>query len=307
MNSIHVGFGLMFLEIRHLRSLQAIHDTGSLSLAAERLHLTQSALSHQIKSIEHHFDVLLYLRKHKPLQLTAAGQQLLSLSKQVLPMMNNAEAHLRQLAGGETGRLHIALECHSCFEWLMPKLDLYRQQWPDVEVDIRLSMSFDPLPALSRGEIDLVITSDQKKLDGIVYKKLFDFEARAVVHNDHPHCTKKYLSAEDFKTETLLIYPVEQQRLDVFTQLLNPASIVPKQVRQVELTLMILQLVASHRGIAVLPDWLLQNFVQRNYISSIKIGKQGMKGTLFAAMRELDSEAAYMQAFLQMSSVRPNL
>ncbi len=291
----------MFLEIRHLRSLQAIHDTGSLAQAAERLHLTQSALSHQIKSIEHYFDISLYLRKHKPLKLTAAGQQLLQLAQQVLPQVHNAEARLRQQSLGESGRLHIAVECHSCFEWLMPALDIYRQQWMDVEVDIRSGMSFDPVPALSRGEIDLVITSDKQDVDGIVFTPLFDFEARAVLPNQHPLCEKAFIEAEDFKHETLLIYPVAQQRLDIFSKLLNPAGIVPAQVRQVELTMMMLQLVASNRGIAVLPDWLLRDYVQRQYITSKPIGEQGMKGQLYAAMREPDADSAYMQAFLALS------
>ena len=297
----------MFLEIRHLRSLQAIYETGSLAQAAERLCVTQSALSHQIKSLEHYFDVPLYLRKHKPLRLTTAGEQLLQLAQQILPQMAKAESRLRQLADGETGRLHIAVECHSCFEWLMPTLDVYRQQWPDVEVDIRLGMSFDPVPALSRGEVDLVITSDQQNVDGIMFKPLFDFEARAVLPNNHPLCKKAYIEADDFKHETLLIYPVEQSRLDIFNKLLNPAGITPAQIRQVELTMMILQLVASHRGIAVLPDWLLSDFVARQYITSKPLSKQGMKGTLYAAVRESEIDAAYMQAFLQLSMKKPCL
>jgi len=245
--------------------------------------------------------VTLYLRKHKPLKLTPTGQQLLQLAQQVLPQMYDAEARLRQQASGESGRLHIAVECHSCFEWLMPALDSYRQQWPDVEVDIRLGMSFDPVPALSRGEIDVVITSDQQQVDGIVFTSLFDFEARVVLPNDHSLCKKEFINAEDFKNEILLIYPVSQQRLDIFTHLLNPAGITPVQIRRVELTMMILQLVASNRGIAVLPNWLLRDYVQRNYITSKPIGKQGMKGKLFAAMRKVEMSNVYMQAFLELS------
>ena len=289
------------IELRHLRSLQAIDATGSLALAAEQLHLTQSALSHQIKTLEHYFDVPLYHRQNKPLKLTAAGESLLALAHQVLPEVELVEYRLKRTAQGDAGRLHITIECHSCFEWLIPVLDVYRSRWPEVEVDIRLGVNFDPLPALLQGDIDLVITSDRQAQKNVAFTALFDYEAMAVLANDHPLVKKNRVYAEDFQQQTLITYPVPQNRLDVFRYFLTPAGVTPQHHRQTELTAMILQLVASRRGIAVLPDWVLQDYLSRQYVSARALGKEGMKGTVYAAVRQREAGQPYVEDFIQLA------
>ena len=294
----------MYLELRHLRSLKAIHETGSLARAAERLCLTQSALSHQIKALEGHFDVPLYHRRHRPLTLTAAGQDLLALAGRLLPEVEAAEHRLRRMAHGDSGRLHITIECHSCFEWLIPTLDDYRRDWPEVEVDIRLGTHFDPLPALARGDIDLVITSDRVEAANIAFVPLFDYEAVAVLANDHPLAGHAALAPADFREQTLITYPVPQERLDVFSRFLLPAGIMPAAVRQSELTAMILQLVASRRGIAVLPDWVVEDYLARDYVTARPLATAdgaGMRGTVYAAVRTREAELAYVAGFIALA------
>lgn len=291
----------MFLELRHLRSLKAISDTGSLARAAERLNLTQSALSHQIKTVEHYFDIKLYQRKHKPLRLSAAGQRLLSLAHRVLPEIETAEYELKRLAGASSGRLHITIECHSCFEWLVPTLDHYRKRWPDVEVDIRLGSSFEPITALSQEAIDLVITTDKVNLSDIAFEPLFDYEALCIMANDHKLIGKPFLQAQDFSDETLITYPVEKQRLDIFRYFLNPQNCTPNDIRQSELTVMILQLVASGRGIAVLPEWVVADSISREYVSAKPLGEKGMHGTLYAAIRQREETHEYLTDFIALA------
>src|SRR3569832_814672 len=142
----------MFLEIRHLRSLLAIDEEANLARAAERVHLTQSALSHQIKAMEQYYGVPLFLRTTKPLSLTAAGRTLLELAERELPEIAQAERELLRVANGESGRLHIAIECLACFEWLMPVLEAFRASWPQIKNNNHNGVSFDPIPALQKGE-----------------------------------------------------------------------------------------------------------------------------------------------------------
>jgi len=291
----------MFIELRHLRLLQAMAQNSTLAAAAEQLHLTPSALSHQIKSLEQHFDVALFLRHHKPLRLSPAGQRLLDLAQRVLPQVNAMEHELKRLAGGESGRLHITIECHACFEWLLPTLERYRQDWPGVDVDIRLGVSFDPLPALTRGEVDLVISSDPVELRGVVFQALFDYQALLAVAPDHPLAARAWVAPADLASETLITYPVETRRLDVFRRFLDPAGVRPAAWRQAELTPMILQLVAIRQGVAVLPDWVLQAQAPAHRLSTCRLGRQGMRGSLYAAVRESDSKAAYVQAFIDLA------
>ncbi len=291
----------MFIETRHLRSLKAIHETGNLAQAAERLHLTQSALSHQIKSLETYFDIALYQRKHKPLKLTPAGHRLLRLAQQLLPQVEATEYELKQMAGMEVARLHITIECHSCFEWLIPTLDHYRQYWPDVEVDIRMGNNFDPIPTLVQGDVDVVISSDYIDHESLHFEPLFDFEALAVMANDAALTKKPWLSAEDFFDQVLITYPVDENRLDVFNHFLTPAKVSPKAVRQSELTAMILQLVTSRRGISVLPDWVLTDYLKQGYVTARSLGEQGLQGRVYAAMRQQDASQVHLEDFVQMA------
>src|SRR5690625_1568382 len=212
----------MYIELRHLRSLRAIRDTGSLARAAERLHLTQSALSHQVKNLERYFDGQLFFRKSRPLRFTPAGERLLALADSILPQVEEAERELTGMARGRSGRLHIALECHSCVDWLLPVLDRYRPDWPEVELDLSMGYSFHPLPALYRGDLDLVITSDpEQDFGGIRYTPLFDYEMQLAVSPNHPFAARSFVEPEDLASETLLTYPVCRDRLDIFNRFLD--------------------------------------------------------------------------------------
>ncbi len=294
----------MFLEIRHLRSLLAIDEATNLARAAEQVHLTQSALSHQIKALEAYYGAPLFLRNTKPLRLTLAGQKLLELARRVLPEIAGVEKELLRLAKGETGRLHIAIECHACFEWLMPVLDAFRRRWPEVEVDIRVGVSFDPIPALQKGDIDLVISSDPLELNDVVFEPLFEYEARLVTARAHPLAEKSYIEPGDLAGEILITYPVQRQRLDVFTRFLQPAGVEPLAVRQSELTAVILLLVASQRGVAVLPDWVLNETIQKGGLATRPLTAQGMKGLLYAALRRPEHDVLYLREFIELARDR---
>ena len=286
------------LDIRHLKTLSALRDAGSLVEAAERLHLTQSALSHQFKEMEERLDMQLFVRKTKPVRFTSAGLRLLRLADEVLPLMRSAARDITRLQGGSAGRLHMAIECHSCFQWLMPTIDQFRDAWPEVELDLASGFSFAPLPALARGDLDLVVTSDPVEMTGISYIPLFAYEALLAVAKQHPLAHKAYVEPEDLRDETLIIYPVEHDRLDIFNHFLEPADIEPAQVRTSELTVMMMQLVASGRGVCCLPNWALHECNSKGYVSARRLGEKGLFSTLYAAVRTDMLDAAFMQDFL---------
>jgi LysR family transcriptional regulator for metE and metH len=286
------------LEIRHLKTMHALRDAGSLVEAAERLHVTQSALSHQFKELEDRLSTQLFIRKTKPVRFTSAGLRLLQLANDLLPQLRSAERDLMRLAGGTAGRLHMAIECHSCFQWLMPTIDQFREAWPEVELDLASGFSFAPLPALARGDLDLVVTSDPVELAGITYIPLFTYEAMLAVANQHPLAHKNYVVPEDLVNETLISYPVERDRLDIFTRFLDPADVEPAAIRNAELTVMMLQLVASGRGVSCLPNWALHEYSSRGYVSAKRLGEKGLEATLYAGIRIEMLEAPFMRDFL---------
>ncbi|WP_380057652.1 LysR family transcriptional regulator [Falsihalocynthiibacter sp. SS001] len=295
----------MHLEFRHLRTIKAIHEAGGLARAADMLNITQSALSHQVKGLEDQAGVELFIRRTKPMKLSPAGLKLLRLAEKILPEVAALEADFAGLISGKSGRLHIAIECHACFEWLFPVLEEFRKAWPDVDVDIRPGLAFDALPALQKEEVDLVVSSDPEDLEGIEFSPLFDYEPVFVAAANHPLAQKEYVEAEDFRGETLITYPVDRTRLDVFTELLTPAKVEPAALRQVELTAVILLLVASNRGVAVLPDWVVREVRYNSDYVTRPLGKNGASKRLYAAVRSEDVSKPFMSNLIRLARTEP--
>ncbi|SEN79617.1 LysR family transcriptional regulator, regulator for metE and metH [Paracoccus alcaliphilus] len=291
----------MHLELRHLRTVRAIHEQGGLARAAEVLNITQSALSHQVKALEEQAGVELFVRRAKPMRLSAAGMRLLRLAEQVLPLVAATEAEFKGVEMGRVGRLHIAMECHACFDWLLPVLDMFRRTWPDVDVDIRQRLAFSALPALAREEVDLVISSDPEEMPGVTFQPLFDYSPTLLVPAGHPLVAKGWAEPADFADQTLITYPMDRGRLDVFSQFLTPAGVEPARTRQVELTAVAVMLVASGRGIAVMPDWVLRREAANPELALLPLGQGGMMRRLYAAIRENDLSLPYIAHILRLS------
>ena len=291
----------MHLELRHLRTVRAIHEQGGLARAAEVLNITQSALSHQVKALEEQAGVELFVRRAKPMRLSAAGMRLLRLAEQVLPLVAATEAEFKGVEMGRVGRLHIAMECHACFDWLLPVLDMFRRTWPDVDVDIRQRLAFSALPALAREEVDLVISSDPDEMPGVTFQPLFDYSPTLLVPAGHPLVAKGWAEPADFADQTLITYPMDRGRLDVFSQFLTPAGVEPARTRQVELTAVAVMLVASGRGIAVMPDWVLRREATNPELALLPLGQGGMMRRLYAAIRENDLSLPYIAHILRLS------
>lgn len=284
------------IELKHLKTLNSLRDTGSLTATATSLHLTQSALSHQIKDLEARIGGQLFLRKTRPVKFTSEGEILLKLADEILPKLARAENELASLKEDVNGRLHMAIECHSCFQWLMPALREYQVAWPSVTLDFSSGFGFEPLPALMNGELDLVITSDIQPRSEVHYEPLFDFEMRLVTATNHPLANKTYIEPQDLSQETMLSYPVQKNRLDVVKHFLQPAGVEPAKWKQADNTLMLVQMVSAGLGVAALPNWAISEFSRQGLITSIPLG-DGLWRRLFAATRHSDRNKRYLQAF----------
>ncbi|MBD8514890.1 HTH-type transcriptional regulator MetR [Photobacterium sp. WH77] len=284
------------IEIKHLRTLAVLRDTGSLTATANTLCLTQSALSHQIKDLEQRIGAPLFLRKTRPVRFTAEGDILLKLADDLMPRIARAEHELANLKEDAKGRLHMAIECHSCFQWLMPALKEYQINWPTVSLDFSSGFSFEPIPALAAGELDLVITSDINPRSEVHYEPLFDFEMRLVVSPQSPLAELSTIKPADLASQTMLTYPVQKNRLDVVKHFLQPAGIEPKIWKQADNTLMLVQMVSAGLGVAALPNWAIHDFARQGLIASKPLGK-GLWRRLYAAIRASEKERHYLQAF----------
>jgi LysR family transcriptional regulator for metE and metH len=301
------------IELRHLRLLQALVESGGLTAAAERLHLTQSAVSHQLKALENLLGLSLLERTTRPVRLTSAGKRLLQLAEATLPEVEAALRDLSKLKDGDAGELRIALECHTCYDWLMPAMDAFRAVWPRVELDLLGGFHADPISLLHDGQADMVITSDAAPRKDVVFEPLFAYEMLALMPNGHAMEAKKYLLPKDFANEPLITYPVPEDRLDLIRRVLIPAGIKPVR-REAQLTVAILQLVASRRGLAALPAWAVAPYLERGYVAARPVGKHGLWSELHASVRKADAGRAYLadfiatvqrESFARLAGIRP--
>lgn len=295
----------MYLELRHFRTLRAIQQAGGLARAADLLNTSQSALSHQVAGIEDQVGMELFVRRSKPMRLSAAGMRMLRVADRILPEIAALEEEFRALANGKSGRLHIAIQCHACFDWLFPVLELFRHAWPEVDVDIRAGLAFDAFPALLREEVDLVITSNPEPLPGLTFHPLFDYHPTFVASSQNPLALKHRIEPEDFRDQTLITYPVNRDKLDIFTEFLTEAKVEPRAQRPVELTAVILMLVGSNRGVAVLPDWVIRDVKSNADYVTRPLGDGTITKRLGATTREGDAAKPFMAHFLRLGRTEP--
>ncbi|MFT4174585.1 MAG: LysR family transcriptional regulator [Rhodocyclaceae bacterium] len=285
------------IEIRHLRSLIAIAQTGRISAAAQRVHLTQSALSHQLKALEAHYGLRLFERSRAGLAPTPAGERLLALAHGVLTQIDEADIDLLRMGTDSAGELRIALECHTCFDWLMPVMDAFRSRWPAVEVDLVAGFHSDPLALLRERRADVVIGSRLSEARSWRTLPLFRFEILLVMALEHRLRARRRIDAKDLAGETLITYPVPETRIDLIREVLAPAGIKPTR-RTAELTVAILQLVASRRGVAALPNWGLKNYIDHDYVIARPIGRHGLWSELHATVPAALADRPYVQDFI---------
>ena len=289
------------LERIHLAIVQQVDRLGSLTAAAESLFLTQSALSHSVKKLEQQLGTDIWLREGRSLRLTQAGEYLLQVANRVLPQLELAETRIGQYAEGERGTLRIGMECHPCYQWLLKIVSPYLAKWPDVDVDVKQKFQFGGIGALFGYEIDLLVTPDPLYKPGLRFTPVFDYEQVLVVSRDHALAKVAYVKPEQLTKEVLITYPVAIDRLDIYTQFLMPAGITPRRQKSIETTDIMLQMVASDRGVAALPRWLAEEYADRMPVVPLRLGRSGIAKQIFLGCREGDVDIDYLKAFVEIA------
>jgi LysR family transcriptional regulator for metE and metH len=218
-----------------------------------------------------------------------------------------AEERLRQYAQGERGTLRIGMECHPCYRWLLKVVEPYLSKWPDVDVDVKQRFQFGGIGALFEYEIDLLVTPDPLFKTGLSFEPVFDYEQVLVVARDHALARKPYLEPAQLAQEVLITYPVTPERLDIYTQFLLPAGVGPKRQKTIETTDIMLQMVASGRGVAALPRWLVEEYAAHMPIAAVRLGRRGIAKQIFVGVRTADVEIDYLRAFVELARTVPTV
>jgi LysR family transcriptional regulator for metE and metH len=289
------------LERIHLSILLEVERLGSLTAAADVLHVTQSALSHSMKKLEIQLGTAIWLREGRHLRLTQAGTYLHAVAQRLLPQLQLAEDRLRQFAQGERGTLRIGMECHPCYQWLLKIVAGYLSAWPLVDVDVKQKFQFGGIGALLGFDIDLLVTPDPLYKPGLRFEPVFDYEQVLVVHKDHRWAGQEAVSPQQLEEETLITYPVALDRLDIYSLFLLPAGCTPRKHKTIETTDIMLQMVASGRGVTALPKWLVTDYAPHLQLRTLRLGPNGIQKQIFLGTRESDSGVDYLQSFITLA------
>lgn len=292
------------LEVRHLSLVVEISGTGSVTRAAERLHLTQSALSHQLRDIESRLGMPLFLRLGKRMVLTPPGERVLGAARRVLAEIDRTEEDLKLMSQNGKGVLRLCTQCNTGYHWLPPLLQAFHRKFPGVDVQIMVNATERPIQALLEGQIDLaVITSDvdDKRL---ATQPLFEDELVAVVPSTHPFAKRPFVEALDFAEEHLIIYKADPHDSYTFTRILGPAGVQPARVSQVPLTEAILELVKAGLGVSIMARWAIEPAIKSGAVKAVRIGRRGVYRAWSAATLKDRVEPKWQREFVQLLSRR---
>jgi len=289
------------LERSHLSLLREVAQKGSLTAAARSLGVSQSALSHSVRKLEEQLGTRIWEREGRALRWTSAGSYLLAVAQRLLPQIEHAEHVVAQMARGERGTLRIGMECHPCYKWLLNVVEPYLRLLPDVDLDVKQKFQFGGIGALFAHEIDMLVTPDPLRRKGLHFEPVFDYEQMLVVGKGHPFARRKYIEPRELESETLITFPVELERLDVYSQFLLPAGCVPKRHKVIETTDIMLQMVASGRGVAALPGWLVAEYQKKIKVTCVRLGRSGVAKQIFLGVRRADLEISYIAAFIELA------
>lgn len=295
-------FGEQVIERNHLVILRAVEQAGSLTAAAERLHLTQSALSHCIKKLEQQLGTPVWQREGRQLRPTQAGQYLLGLAGRLLPQFEHAEDVIARMAAGERGVLRIGMECHPCYQWLLKIVGPYLTAWPGVDVDVKQQFQFGGMAALFGHDIDVLVTPDPLHKPGVEFTPVFAYEQVLVVANSHSLAHQDFVRPRQLVSEVLISYPVPVERLDVFSHFMLPAGVAPRRHKTIETTDILLHTVAVGRGVAALPRWLVDEYAETLPIKALSLGESGLSKHIYVGVRSADRDTDYIDAFIAQAA-----
>lgn len=266
----------MNLEIRHLRLITAISEEQSVTRASERLFLTQSALSHQLLDIESSLGTTLFHRLNKKMILTQAGERVLQSAKRILADLEATEADLALIANNKQGSLRISTACYTCYTWLPAILKDFRRRYPEVEVNVVVEATHNPISILLEGKLDIAITNVYEEDKRLCYEQIFEDEILVVMSPKNPLAKRAYIRPEDFNGQDFLAH-TEMNESTVYQKLLKPNGVKFTRFSKIQLTEAIIEMVKADLGIATLAKWA----VARKFLEGGVVAKPLTKNKFF--------------------------
>ena len=286
------------MEIKYFRLIKTIAEQGSIANSADKLFLTQSALSHQLKELEERIGFKVFLRTRNKWQLTEEGKELYKLGNRILDSLEQGFRNIEQLRAGSAGTIRVSTECYSFYQGLSAFIQKMGVLYPDIEVDLRLEATHQPIPKIRAQEIDLAIVTNKIPDEQLSYIPVFEDEIFALVHQENPIFEAAFLDTQAFSEAHLIIHSFTLETVSVYQQFLKPHQITPAKITAIPLTEVALEMVEANMGIMCMPLWALKAFQLSEQLAFKRIGKQGLKRTHYLVVRKADQSKKYIHDFI---------
>lgn len=288
------------MELKYFKLIATIETEGSIVKAADKLFLTPSALSHQLKEIEAQLGTKIFHRINKNLVLTEVGKLMLVSSKVILGEVEKVTQAINKLTKGETGTIRLSTECSTCYHWLPAILKSHRSEFPNVEFRLETNGVTAPINLLQGGKIDVAIVYRTSKDKNIEFTPLFTDDVVALIPRNHSLSKKSYLLPTDFEQETYITHSKALQESIFYEQFLSPEKVIPQKVLFIQLTEAILEMVKEGLGITVMAKWLIEPYIDTSKIKLVQLGKLGLKRKWYLASLKSDVQALPLKRFIEI-------
>lgn len=262
------------MEFRHLKLIDTVATEGTLSKAAEKLHLTQSALSHQLKELERELGIAMFHRINRRLEISEAGNVIRHASIQVEKELGQALNQINEIKNGNKGEIRLSTECYTCYHWLPNVLKEFDGNGSHIEIKVLPAFTKRHFEGLLADELDLVITSLKTSDERVAYEDLFQDELLLITSTEHPLSSLPFVEPEHFEYETLLIYNKPPDDSTFYRHILKPAGIEP-QTMEIRLTESAIELVRNNMGVKVMAKWAAVPYLKQGGLAAVKIGPHG--------------------------------
>lgn len=287
------------LELKHLRMISAIAESGNMTRAAEKLCITQSALSQQLKDIENKLETDLFFRTRKKMILTEIGKQLKGTAVQVLESIDQAERTISRKIKGEKGELKVGTQCIFCYKWLPQVMKLFHGKFPNIEIEVGNSINL--IEELEEKKYDLIISGAISPSDTHTSVPLFKDQLVCIMTEDHPLASCSFIQLADFSGYNLISH-TDQGRNRFYQHVLKPKKIEPKRIMNIGAPQAILEMVSAGFGISIFPQWAVGEALKTSKIVARPITLRGFPLTWHAVHLAHSNIPIYQQEFVRSIS-----
>lgn len=233
---------------QHLRAFHAIALEGSVTRAARRLNVAQPTLSQQLKALEERHGVSLFESRRSPLQLTAAGRDLLALTERLFAAAADVDDMLGEAVTLSGGSLRIGGDCPPQVARVVAR---FRALSPGTSVQVRMGNARETMRWLAEAEIDAAIASDPPVDGQFTYDPLYTDHLSVALPRDHRLAEHAAIPVQALSEETLLIREPSSKTRAFTEQALNAAQVEVRETLEMQSRETIREAVALGLGVGV--------------------------------------------------------